>query len=121
MMMLMLIAGLGGHAAFAQSAPQGDIWRAYAQKIEAGTRVKIHMDDGQRIAATLIEASADGLLIQPRTRVPVPVQRVAYDRITSLQRDEARGIGAGKAVALGVGSGVGAFFGIMLVLIAAMD
>src|SRR5688500_15525133 len=102
---------------FAQSAPQGDIWRAFAQKIDVGTRVRIRMDDGQRLVATLIEANPDGLLIQPRTRVPVPVQRLAYDRIASLERDDARGIGAAKAVALGLATGVGAFFGMWLIAI----
>jgi len=69
----------------------------------------------------LIEADADGVLVQPRTRVPVPVQRIASDRIASLERDDARGIGAGKAVAIGVASGVGAFLGALLILIATLD
>jgi hypothetical protein len=107
--------------AFAQTQPQADMWRAFAQKMDAGTRVKLRLDDGQRVVATLIEANADGLLLQPRTRVPVPVQRIGYDRIASLERDEGRGIGAGKAVAIGVGSGVGAFLGMLLILIATID
>ena len=121
MAIVILITVFGPQGLFAQSAPQGDIWRAFAQEVDVGTRVRIRMDDGQRVVATLIEANADGLLIQPRTRVPVPVQRVAYDRIASLERDDARGIGAGKAVAVGVASGVGAFFGMWLIAIAAFD
>jgi hypothetical protein len=106
---------------FAQTQAQGDIWRAFAQKVDVGTRVKLRLDDGQRVVATLIEANADGLLVQPRTRVPVPVQRIAYERIASLERDEGRGIGAGKAIAIGVASGVGAFLGTLLILIATID
>jgi len=49
------------------------------------------------------------------------VQRIASDRIASLERDDARGIGAGKAVAIGVASGVGAFLGALLILIATLD
>jgi len=105
----------------AQTQAQGDIWRAFAQKIDVGTRVKLRLDDGQRVVATLIEANAEGLLVQPRTRVPVPVQRIAYDRIASLERDDTRGMGAGKAVAIGVASGVGAFLGTLLILIATID
>jgi hypothetical protein len=116
-----LIAIIASNVAFAQDLPQGDIWRAFAQKIDVGTRLKVRLDDGQRVVATLIEANADGLLVQPRTRVPVPVQRIAYDRIASLERDDARGIGAGKAVAIGVASGVGAFLGTLLILIATID
>ena len=106
---------------FAQTQAQGDIWRAFAQKVDVGTRVKLRLDDGQRVVATLIEANADGLLVQPRTRVPVPVQRIGYERIASLERDEGRGIGAGKAIAIGVASGVGAFLGTLLILIATID
>jgi hypothetical protein len=106
---------------FAQTHAQGDIWRAFAQRVDVGTRVKLRLDDGQRFVATLIEANADGLLVQPRTRVPVRVQRIAYDRIASLERDDPRGIGAGKAVAIGVASGVGAFLGTLLILIATID
>jgi len=106
---------------FAQTQAQGDIWRAFAQKVDVGTRVKLRLDDGQRVVATLIEANADGLLVQPRTRVPVPVQCIAYEHIASLERDEGRGIGAGKAIAIGVASGVGAFLGTLLILIATID
>jgi hypothetical protein len=117
---LVMLAMLGPHIA-AQAPAQGDIWRAFAQKIDAGTRVTVRLDNGQRVSATLIEASAEGLLLQPRTRVPVPVQRIAYDRIASLERDDARGIGAAKAVAIGVASGVGAFLGTLMILIATID
>jgi hypothetical protein len=105
----------------AQEPAQGDIWRAFAQNLDIGARVEVRLVDGQRASATLIEAGSDALLLQPRTRVPVPVQRIAYDRIASLERDDARGIGAGKAVAIGVASGVGAFLGTLLILIATID
>jgi hypothetical protein len=107
----MLITTVGAHGAFAQAPPQGDIWRAFAQKIDVGTRVKVRLHDGQRVTATLIRADAEELLLQPRTRIPVPVQRIAYDQVALIERDEARGMGAGKAVAIGVASGVGAFLG----------
>jgi hypothetical protein len=119
--MLLLMATFVPCLAFAQTPPQSDIWRAFAQKVDVGTRVRVRLDDGQRVVATLIDADADGVLVQPRTRVPVPVQHIAYDRIASLERDDARGMGAGKAVAIGVASGVGAFLGTLLILIATLD
>jgi len=48
-------------------------------------------------------------------------QRVPYEAIVSLERDEPRGMGAGKAVAIGVASGVGAFLATFLILLAAFD
>ena len=117
---LVIVAMLGTHTA-AQGPAQGDIWRGFAQSLDVGARVRVRLVDGQRASATLIAANADSLLLQPRTRVPVPVQRIAYDRIASLERDDGRGIGAGKAVAIGVASGVGAFLGTLLILIATID
>ena len=119
--MMLMIAMVAPSGALAQTPPQSEIWRAFAQKVDVGTRVKLRLDDGQRVVATLIDANEDGLLVQPRTRVPVPVQRIAYDRIASLERDDARSVGAAKAVAIGVASGVGAFLGTLLILIATID
>ena len=97
------------------------MWRVFAERLDVGSRIKLRMRDGQRVTATLIQASPDALLLQPRTRTPVPVQRVPYDDIVSIERDDQRGIGAGKAVAIGVASGVGAFLGTLLIIIAAFD
>ena len=118
---LAILATLASSSVSAQAALQPDVWRAFAQQIDVGSRVKIRLDDGQRVAATLIQAGADSLVVQPRTHVPVPVQRITYDRIASIERDKSGGIGAGKAVAIGVASGVGAFLGTLLILIATLD
>ena len=118
---VLMVATLTTSTASAQAVPQPDVWRVFAQRIDAGSRIKIRLNEGQRVVATLIDAGEDGLLVQPRTRVPVAVQRIAYDRIASIERDEPRGIGAGKAVAIGVASGVGAFLGTLLILIATID
>jgi len=125
MAMALIVATLGAASVptvFAQAGAQPDVWRAFAQRIDAGSRVKVSLDDGRSVVATLIDAGDDGLLLQPRTRIPVPVQRIAYDRIVSIERDKQRGgIGAGKAIAIGVASGVGAFLGTLMILIATID
>ena len=118
---LVMLATLASSSASAQATLQPDVWRVFAQQIEVGSRLKIHLDDGQRIVATLIQTGPDSLVVQPSTRVPVPVQRLTYDRIASIELDKSRGIGAGKAVAIGVASGVGAFLGTLLILIATID
>jgi hypothetical protein len=118
---LVVITTLTTSTVFARQVPQPDVWRTFAQQIDIGSRLIIRLDDGGRLTATLIQADADGMLVQPRTRVPVPAQRVAYDRITSIERDDPRGISVGKAVVLGVASGVGAFFGTLLILMATLD
>jgi hypothetical protein len=122
MAMVLVVATLAATTVSAQAGAQPDVWRAFAQRIDAGSRVRVSLDDGQRVVATLIDAGEDGLLLQPRTRLPVPLQRIAYDRIVSIERDKPRGgIGAGKAIAIGVASGVGAFLGTLIILIATID
>ncbi len=117
---LIIVVALVSPAA-AQTPSNADVWRTFAARVEIGSRVKVRLADGTRFTATLIQAAPTELLVQPRTRVPVPVQRVPYEAIVSLERDEARGMGAGKAVAIGVASGVGAFLGTLLLLIATID
>ena len=97
---------------------QPDVWRTFASRIDVGAKLDVRLRNGQRFRATLIDAREDALLLQPKTRVPVPVQPVAYDAIVSLEQVKGGGIGAGKAAAIGVASGVGAFFATMLIILA---
>ena len=120
LMTLIFVATLVSPAA-AQPSPDADAWRGVAQRIDVGTRVKIRLLDGQRVNATLISAASDEIVVQPRTRVPVGLQRVPYAAIQSLEREESRGIGAGKAVALGVATGAGAFLGLLLIALSSWD
>ena len=60
----------------------------------------------------------DALVLQPRTRVPVPVQAVPYAAIASLERSQQGNVGAGRAAAIGVATGVGAFFATMAIVLA---
>jgi len=96
-----------------------DVWKTFASRIDVGTELNVRLRSGQKFRATLIDAGEDALLLQPKTRLPVPAQPVAYEAIASLERAK-RGIGAGKAVAIGVATGVGAFFGTLLLFLAAV-
>lgn len=98
---------------------QPDVWKTFASRIDVGVQLNVRLRTGERFRATLIDAREDVLLLQPKTRVPVPVQPVAYDAIVSLEQVKG-GIGAGKAAAIGVATGVGAFFGTLLVMLAAV-
>jgi hypothetical protein len=100
----------------AQAEPQ--VWRTFAMRLDVGDQLTVRLHNGQRFRATLIEAREDALLLQPKTRVPSPVQPVAYDTILSIEKAKS-GTGAGKAAAIGVASGVATFFGIMLIILAA--
>lgn len=116
-----LVATLTAPGVYAQVTAQGNVWRTFAERIEVGTRIRVRLTDGERVSATLVQAAPEGLLLQPLTRVPVPVQQVPYDSIVSIERDDARGIAAGKAVAIGVACGVATFLGLLFIIAAAFD
>jgi hypothetical protein len=114
----LLAAPLGVAPATAQPVDAAGAWRALAERVDPGTEVKMRLRNGQHFTATLIAAEPDAIVIQPKTRRPVPVQRVGYDAIASLERRDARGIGAAKAAAIGVASGAGAFLAVLAILAA---
>lgn len=103
----------------AQVTDTAELWRAFAERIEVGSSVKVRLRDGQKLTATLVQARPDALLLQPKTRVPVPVQPVSYELIVSMERVRSGGIGAGKAAAIGVATGVGSFLATLFIFIAA--
>src|SRR5262245_14732001 len=112
---ILLVVLTTAHPVAAQVPPE--IWRSFAEHVAVGSELNVRLSDGRRFRATLIGVNDDAVLLQPRTRVPVPVQAVAYDEIARLERAKA-GIGAGKAVAIGAVTGVGAFFGTLIVMLA---
>lgn len=113
---VLLALALPGGAA-AQVPPE--VWRGFVERVDIGSELNVRLRDGQRFRATLVGVRDDAVLLQPKARVPVPVQPVPYDAIVSLERRTAGGVGAGKAAAIGVASGVGTFFALLFIVIAA--
>ena len=119
---LLLVLLVVSRPVAAQTVDTAPLWRSFAENVEVGSTLRVRLRDGQSFKATLVQAGTDALMLQPKTRRPVPVQPVRYDAIVSLERERAGGgIGAGKAAAIGVATGVGAFFLTMLLFIAAID
>ena len=96
-----------------------DIWKSFAERVDVGTELNVRLNDGHRFRATLVAVRSDAMLVQPKTRVPVPIQAVPYEQIVRVERTKP-GIGTGKAVAIGAATGVGAFFGVLAILFAAV-
>jgi hypothetical protein len=117
--LLLILALMAPTSAAAQVPP--DVWRGFVEKVDAGTELNVRLRDGMRFRAVLVGVQPDAVLLQPRTRITVPVQSVPYDAIASLERRQQTGMGAGKAAAIGVGTGVAAFFTIMAIVFAAFS
>lgn len=113
----LLIVLMAVHSVAAQTT--ADVWRSFAERVDVGTELNVRLNDGRHMRATLVGVRADAVLLQPKTRIPVSIQAVPYDSIVRMEPRKA-GHSAGKAVAIGVATGVGAFFGIMLLIVASV-
>lgn len=89
----------------------------YVQKIPAGSKVRVERNSGGTLRGTLLRSTADSLTVQRSTRVPEPPLDVPFGNITRVTLDTG-GNSTAKTVAIAVGAGVGATFGILLVLAA---
>ena len=110
---VVLVVLVAVQSTIAQTAP--DVWRSFAERLDIGTELTVRLNDGRSFRATLVGVQTDAMLLQPKTRIPVAIQSVPYDEIVRLERAKP-GTGVGKAVAIGVATGVGTFFGILALL-----
>lgn len=108
----------GVNAQTSSSSRASDIWRHFATRLEIGTELNVQLNDGRRVRATLVGVEDDTVLLQPKTRIAVPVEAIRYDEIVRMEPRKP-GSSTGQAVAVGVATGVGTFFAIMAVLLAA--
>lgn len=113
----LLITIISLHSVTAQTTTE--VWRSFVERIDVGAELNVRLNDGQRFRATLVSAQHDVVLLQPKTRIPVPVQAVSYESILRIEPRKA-GHGVGKAVAIGVATGVATFFGVMALVVAAV-
>ena len=122
---LVIAVCLAAPAAAAAQAPgvpqRPDVWRDFARTIDIGSELIVRLDNGQRFRAALVAVRDDAVLVQPKTRVPVPVQPVPYEAILSLERPSERPTSAGKAAAIGIASGAGTFLAMLLILLTTLD
>jgi hypothetical protein len=105
-----LILFLAAHSVAAQTS--SEIWKNFAEHVDVGTELNVRLNDGRRLRATLVGVRDNAMMVQPKTRIPVPIQAVPYEDVMQIERTRS-GIGAGKAVAIGVAAGVGAFFAVV--------
>jgi uncharacterized protein (UPF0303 family) len=99
--------------AAAQPEVDGEVWRNLAQKLDAGITVDVRLRNRRHFKATFIEGAPDALIIQRKTRVPVPVERIPYDSIASLSRADR--MSGGKIAGIIAGTAGAVVGGLMLV------
>ena len=80
-------------------------WEQVTAALGAGALVNVRTITGQRMTGTIISYSADGIRLQPRTRVPVAPLDLAYGDIETLEHARKPRMSPGVKVVLGVGIG----------------
>ncbi len=107
--------------AFAQTGYDGHAWRELAQKLEGGVAVDMRLRDGHHFKATFIGAQDATIVVQRKTRVPVPVEEIPYDAIASLSRVQPGSMSAGKVAGIALGSAGAVIGALWLIALASFD
>jgi hypothetical protein len=81
---------------------QSDDWRSFAQKLPAGTFVRVNLNSGRSIEGRLIQVTPDAVRILPKRRMPVPTQDFAFSSVQSIDSPK-EGRSPGAKVLIGVG------------------
>jgi hypothetical protein len=90
----------------------------YVQRLPVGTAVTVDRTSGLRVRGTLMKATADSLVVQPRTRVPEPPVEIALADVLAVTPESRNGGSVGRAIAAGVAAGAGAALVTFFVLLA---
>jgi hypothetical protein len=98
-----------------------DVWRRLAQQLPPAAVVRVLLADGTRLKAIVLAVDDEAIVVKPRTRVPEPQRRIPYSTIEALELDTNRGIGAGKAAAIGIGTGAATFMALILLSFALLS
>ncbi len=84
-----------------------EVWQAYAQKLEAGAFVQVHLKDGTKVNGSYIPSSNGTFKLLPKTRIAVPLRDFQFSDIESIQRKKEGGWSPGLKVLAGAAIGVG--------------
>jgi hypothetical protein len=88
----------------------------YVQRLPAGSKVRVERTDGSSLRGTLMKATPQSIVVQKNTRVPEAPVELPLDQLTRVTIDS--GSSTGKTVGIAVAVGVGATFGVLLLLAA---
>jgi len=95
-------------------AAEAAAMRALVGVIPLGSRIDVRTRTGRRLSGTLMQVSAEEVMIKRATRVPEPAVAVALADISSIERaNQKGGMSVVKAIGIGVGAGAGAMLGLI--------
>jgi hypothetical protein len=103
------------HRTPTQSPAPAATMSEYVQKLPAGSRIRLETVKGRTLRGTLMKATADEIVVQRNTRVPIPPEAIA---MSDLARVTLEGQSSGgKLMAIGAAIGAGAAIGVTWLII----
>lgn len=90
----------------------------FVRQLPLGSPVQVDRRRGRSLQGTLLKATADLVVVQPRTRLPEPPIEVPLGEIVRIQPQHDTGRSMGKAIGVGAAAGAGAALGVFLILLA---
>lgn len=111
-----LCALLAGPAS-AQHVSNEEMWRTFAAQLGPNAFVKVRLANGQSLRGHVIRAGDASVSINPKTRIAVPLRRLDYADIVSIERQKEPKWNPAAKVLMGVGVAVGTLY---LIAIAAL-
>lgn len=106
-------SGTGGRPAPADRVVFAD----YVQRLAPGTAVRVERTGGRALRGTLMKATADVIVVQPRTRLPEAPIEIPLDQVLAVT-PEAESRSLGPAIAAGAAAGAGGALAVFLILAA---
>lgn len=88
-----------------------------ASAIPLGSRVKLQLQSGRRLTATLLVVEADAIVVKRDARMPEPAITIPFSELAQLQRDQKSGFTLAKAIGIGLAAGVGAILTVFAIAV----
>ena len=117
---LLIIALVTPSLSESQRTEPPQVWRAFAEKLEAGAFIKVTLKDHKKIKGSFVMIQDDVIRVKPHTRIPVAIRDFRFTDIESIDRQR-EGWSPAAKVLTGVEIGVGVVLSIGLAIALSWD
>jgi len=90
----------------------------YTQSLPRGADVRVSRSSGRSLRGTLMKATDQSLVIQPRTRLPEPPVDIPFNDVLEVTPEHHGGTSVAKAIGIGAAAGAAAMLTVLLVMFA---
>lgn len=100
-------------------AQSSAVFADFVQRMPLGTTLRVDRTDGRSVRGTLIKATGQLFVLQPKTRIPEPPLEIPFTTVLRVAPESSSGgSNVGKFIGAGLAAGAGAVLGIWLIALA---